>query len=81
MLPHDELLPYTTQMAAKLIPPQGAGLAVSLTKQAMHKPLIEAVTNALDNENEALNKTFSTTDFFEAIAARKEKREPVFKGK
>jgi enoyl-CoA hydratase/carnithine racemase len=81
VLPHDELLPYTTQMAAKLIPPQGAGLAVSLTKQAMHKPLIEAVTKALDNENEALNKTFSTTDFFEAIAARKEKREPVFKGK
>ena len=81
VLPHDELLPYAMQMAAKLIPPQGAGLAVSLTKQAMHKPLIEAVTNALDNENEALNKTFSTTDFFEAIAARKEKREPVFKGK
>ena len=81
VLPHDELLPYAMQMAAKLIPPQGAGLAVSLTKQAMHKPLIEAVTNALDNENEALNKTFSTTDFFEAIAARKEKRKPVFKGK
>jgi 2-(1,2-epoxy-1,2-dihydrophenyl)acetyl-CoA isomerase len=81
VLPHDELLPYATQMAAKLIPPQGAGLAVSLTKQAMHKPLIEAVTQALDNENEALIKTFSTTDFFEAVAARKEKRAPVFKGK
>ena len=81
VLPHDELLPFATEMAAKLIPPQGAGLAVSLTKQAMHKPLIEAVTHALDNENEALNKTFSTTDFFEAIAARKEKRAPVFKGK
>jgi 2-(1,2-epoxy-1,2-dihydrophenyl)acetyl-CoA isomerase len=81
VLPHDELLPYATQMVAKLIPPQGAGLAVSLTKQAMHKPLIEAVTQALDNENEALIKTFSTTDFFEAVAARKEKRAPVFKGK
>ena len=81
VLPHGELLPYATQKAAKLIPPQGAGMAVSLTKQAMHKHLIEAVTHALDNENEALNKTFSTTDFFEAIAARKEKRAPVFKGK
>jgi len=81
VLPHDELLPYATQTAAKLIPPHGAGLAVSLTKQAMHKHLIEAVTHALDNENEALNKAFSTTDFFEAIAARKEKRAPVFKGK
>jgi 2-(1,2-epoxy-1,2-dihydrophenyl)acetyl-CoA isomerase len=81
VLPHDELLPYATQMAAKLIPPQGAGLAVSLTKRAMHKQLIEAVTQALDNENEALNKTFSTTDFLEAIDARKEKRAPIFKGK
>jgi 2-(1,2-epoxy-1,2-dihydrophenyl)acetyl-CoA isomerase len=81
VLPHDELLPYATQMAAKLIPPKGAGLAVSLTKRAMHKQLIEAVTHALDNENEALNKTFSTTDFFEAIGARKEKRAPIFKGK
>ena len=81
VLPHDELLPYATQMAATLIPPKGAGLAVNLTKRAMHKQLIEAVTQALDHENEALNKTFSTTDFFEAITARKEKREPVFKGK
>ncbi len=81
VLPHDELLPHARQMAARLIPPQGAGLAVSLTKQTMHKPLIEAVTRALDNENEALNKAFSTTDFFEAVGARKEKRAPVFKGK
>ena len=81
VLAHDELLPYATQKAAKLIPPQGAGLAVNLTKRAMHKPLIEAVTHALDNENKALNKTFSTTDFFEAVAARKEKRAPAFKGK
>ena len=81
VLSHDELLPYARQMAAKLVPPQGAGLAVSLTKKAMHKPLIEAVTQALDNENEALNKALSTTDFFEAIGARKEKRAPLFKGK
>jgi 2-(1,2-epoxy-1,2-dihydrophenyl)acetyl-CoA isomerase len=81
VLPHAKLLPYATQMAAKLVPPQGAGLAVSLTKKTMHKPLIEAVTQALDNENEALNQTFSTTDFFEAITSRKEKRAPVFKGK
>ena len=80
VLPHDELIPYAKKMALKLIPPQGAGLATRLAKQAFHKPLIEAVTKALDIENEGLNKTIASADFWEALAARKEKREPVFKG-
>ena len=81
VLPHDELIPYAKKMALKLIPPQGAGLATRLAKQAFHKPLIEAVTKALDIENEGLNKAIASADFWEALAARKEKREPVFKGK
>lgn len=81
VLPHDDLLPHARQIAASLIPPQGASMAVSLTKRVMHEALIEEVTRALDRENEALNKTFSSTDFFEAIGARKEKRAPIFKGK
>jgi 2-(1,2-epoxy-1,2-dihydrophenyl)acetyl-CoA isomerase len=81
VLPHDELIPYAKKMALKLIPPQGAGLATRLAKQAFHKPLIEAVTKALDIENEGLNKTIASADFWEALAARKEKRDPVFKGK
>ena len=67
-------------MAMKLIPPLGAGLATRLAKQAMHKPLIEEVTKALDIENEGLNQTIASEDFWEALAARKGKREPVFKG-
>jgi len=81
VLPHDELIPYAKKMALKLIPPQGAGLATRLAKQAFHKPLIEAITKALDIENEGLNKTIASADFWEALAARQEKREPVFKGK
>ena len=81
ILPHDGLVPYAKQMALKLIPPQGAGLATRLAKQAMHKPLIEAVTKALDIENEGLNQSIASADFWEALAARQEKREPVFKGK
>jgi enoyl-CoA hydratase/carnithine racemase len=81
VLPHDELLSYAKEMALKLIPPEGAYMAVRLTKEVLHKPLIEAVTKALDLENEALLKTFSSTDFFEAVTARLEKRQPVFKGK
>jgi len=81
VLPHEELLPYANEQALKLVPPRGAGLAVQLTKRVLHKPLIEAVTCALDLENEALNRTFSTGDFLESLAARKEKREPQFQGK
>ena len=81
VLPHDELIPYSNQMALKLIPPQGAGLATRLAKQALHQPLIEAVTKALDIENEGLSKAIASADFWEALAARQEKREPVFKGK
>ena len=77
---HEDLLPYAKQMALKLIPPLGAGLAARLAKKALHGPLREAVIKALDAENEGLNQTIESADFWEAIAARKEKREPVFKG-
>jgi enoyl-CoA hydratase/carnithine racemase len=80
VLPHDELLPYVRERVRKLIPPQGAGFSVSLCKEVIHKPLIEAVTNALDSENEALLRAFGSKDFMEALNARIEKREPVFKG-
>jgi 2-(1,2-epoxy-1,2-dihydrophenyl)acetyl-CoA isomerase len=55
-------------------------MAVGLAKQAIHRPLVEAVSRALDEENEGLNKAFASPDFWEVLAARKEKREPVFKG-
>lgn len=81
VLPHEELLPYAKEMALKLIPPGGAGLAIKRAKRALHKPLMDAVTEALDMENKGLNRTFSTSDFMEAMTARKEKRAPVFQGK
>ncbi|MBW1642543.1 MAG: enoyl-CoA hydratase/isomerase family protein [Deltaproteobacteria bacterium] len=80
VLPHEELIPYAKEMTLKLVPPAGAYMAVRLTKEVLHKPLIEAVTKALDLENEALLKTFSSKDFVESMASRAEKRAPVFKG-
>jgi enoyl-CoA hydratase/carnithine racemase len=81
VLPHDEVLSYTRETALKLIPPKTPGASIRLTKELMHTPLVEAVTRALDMENVALNKQFASRDFSEAIAARIEKREPVFTGK
>ena len=80
ILPHTELIVYSKEIAARLVPPKGSSLAVGLAKRAMHRPLIEAVSRALDEENEGLNKAFASADFWEVLAARKEKREPVFKG-
>jgi enoyl-CoA hydratase/carnithine racemase len=80
VLPHADLLPYARETALKLVPPMGAWAAVHMTKELLHKPLIEAVTRALDMENVALNKLFSSGDFFEALSARREKRNPHFKG-
>ena len=80
VLPHGELISYARETALKLISPKGAWMAVRMTKEILHKPLIEAVTRALDLKNVALNKLFASNDFFETITARMEKRGPVFKG-
>ena len=80
VLPHDQLLSHATEMAQKLIPPEGPGLAVKLAKRAFHKPYMDALAAALDVENEGLNQGVMTYDFGEALKARKEKRAPVFRG-
>ncbi|MBU3917289.1 enoyl-CoA hydratase/isomerase family protein [bacterium] len=80
VLPHDELLPFAREQALKLIPPNGAGMAIRQIKKAFHKPFIDAVSKSLDLENEGLSTCFATGDFNEGMAARIEKRAPVFKG-
>jgi enoyl-CoA hydratase/carnithine racemase len=80
VLPHEQLMLYARERALKLIPPGGAAYAVRLAKRAIHKPLFDAVTTALDLENQGLNEAFKTGDFMEALTARKEKRAPAFRG-
>jgi enoyl-CoA hydratase/carnithine racemase len=80
VLPHGELLRFAKEQTCKLIPPQGAGLSVRLSKEILHKPMIEAISRALDLENKGLNRAFGTSDFMEALNARMEKREPSFSG-
>jgi 2-(1,2-epoxy-1,2-dihydrophenyl)acetyl-CoA isomerase len=80
VLAHDQLLSHAREIAQKLIPPEGPGLAVKLAKRAFHKPYRDALAEALDAENEGLNQGVTTYDFGEALKARKEKRPPVFRG-
>jgi len=80
VLPHDQLLPHAREMALRLIPPRGAWWAIRQCKRTLHEPFIQAVTKALDLENEGLNKAFTSADFAEALTARMEKRPPAFRG-
>ncbi len=80
VVPHDKLLTYTREQILKLVPPGGPSLAISLCKRTLHKPHLDDLRQSLDLENEGLNKAVTTNDFMEAIMARGQKREPVFKG-
>jgi len=80
VVPHEDLLFTARAAALGLIPPQGAALAVRMTKRALHQPLIDNCSTALDLENEGLNKAMTTEDFMECLAAKGQKRAPVFKG-
>ena len=81
VVPHNELMEYAREKTMQLIPPRGAGLAIREMKRLLHTPNIEAISDALDRENQALQKLFSSSDFAEGLTARVERRPPVFKGK
>ena len=81
VLPHDELLDYTREQALKLIPPRGAGAAIRSMKHILHAPHLDDISRALDLENQALNRLMQGADFAEGLAARIEKRDPVFQGR
>ncbi len=79
ILPHAELMTYTREKAMQLIPPQGAGSAIRAMKRMIHQQNLASMTQALDLENEALKALFTGENFQEALTARMEKRDPVFK--
>lgn len=81
VLPHGDLLPFAREQALKLIPPQGPSLSIREMKRCLHQPHMDALGEALDQENIALAKLMATEDFIEGMMARVERRAAVFKGK
>ncbi len=65
--------------AAKLA--AGAPLAIRYTKQAVNKLLKDALNTAFDTSTALEIVTFQSDDHQEALAAIREKRKPVFRGR
>lgn len=80
VLPHGKLLSYSVEKTLQLIPPQGAGLSIREMKKLVNAPHLTALADTLDRENVVLQKLFSSSDFEEGIAARNERRAPIFSG-
>jgi len=70
-----ESLAFAKRLAA------GAPLAVQYTKQAVNKLVKDALNTAFDTSTALEIVTFHSEDHREALAALREKREPVFKGR
>jgi len=70
-----EALAFAARLAA------GAPLAVRYTKQAVNKLVKDALNIAFDTATALEIVTFQSEDHREALAALREKRTPVFKGR
>lgn len=70
-----EALAFAGRLAA------GAPLAVRYTKQAVNKLVKEALNTAFDTSTALEIVTFQSEDHREALAALREKRPPVFRGR
>ncbi len=79
VFPHDELMPKTMEFANNLAerPP----LAISLSKQAIHKAYEKVFDEMLAIEEEYNDILYATEDHREAARAWGERRKPVFKGR
>ena len=70
-----EALAFATRLAA------GAPLALRYTKQAVNKLVKDALNTSFDTATALEIVTFQSEDHQEALAALREKRAPVFKGR
>jgi len=81
VLPLNELVPYAREQALKLIAPKAPGLSIRLMRKAVHDMFKDQIYKILDIENEGYTTLLSKPDVGIAISARREKKEPAFKGR
>lgn len=78
VFPGDQLVARTIDIAAKIA--GNAPIAVRQAKQAIHRGLQMSVADGLWFEIESYNRTVTTKDRTEGVAAFNEKRKPNFEG-
>lgn len=79
VVPDDRLRDEAMQLARRLA--AGAPLAVRYTKLAINKLIKDALNTAFDTSTALELVTFQSEDHKEALAAIREKRAPVFRGR
>jgi 2-(1,2-epoxy-1,2-dihydrophenyl)acetyl-CoA isomerase len=78
VVPHDQLMPAATDLAAK-ISKNPAGV-LRLAKESVYRSLTSDMETAFARESEVQVECFYSEDFAEGVAAFAEKRSPQFKG-
>jgi enoyl-CoA hydratase/carnithine racemase len=79
VVPHEDLMKVTGELAAKLA--DKAPIALELTKYGVYRGLESDIKGALDFESYANKLCLTTEDNKEGIKALQEKRKPEFKGR
>jgi 2-(1,2-epoxy-1,2-dihydrophenyl)acetyl-CoA isomerase len=79
VVPHDELMPKTMEWAARLA--QGPTRAYGLIKRGVERNLSADLRSALDYEAFLQDIAGRTDDHREGVAAFREKRPPVYRGR
>ncbi|MFC2017316.1 enoyl-CoA hydratase/isomerase family protein [Chloroflexota bacterium] len=78
VVPHDELMKVTQELAARIA--QQPPIALELAKRLVYRSMIGDIAHHLDWETYAQQLCFGTEDFKEGARAFLEKRQPRFKG-
>jgi len=78
VVPADQLMPVTREIAAKLA--SGPTRAIGLTKRALNKSISSDLETVLEYESYIQEIAGTTSDHIEAVKAFFEKRKPVFTG-
>ena len=79
VVPHDELMPITMELAGRMAKnPPGV---LRLAKESIYRSLSSDLETAFARETQVQIECFYSEDFLEGLTAFKEKRKPQFKGK